>query len=657
MSIVHVIQSVADSKFGHENFEDFPEFDRSCTGILKSLRLLRLFGEISFNKLGDHTNTTNSYFIRNDIKVFYHGVETPGIEVMKKLSPKHKYPDKPDVVFTRCPVEGVDNEYSITDPSGVRHLKLKLHMDDELLDRVCQVIIKNSDDGSIVEMQADSHSAGDIFVGMVMVFDNKRIPISMVSADIGCGLTLLPIVEDEKHVNVKDVFDLEKFKMRFLVSARTQLKRGKVAETGQLISELVYEALDFYDDTDICSWLNNMKYILEITGLWREAKQEICGEKRINSEVTLTPEQNQCLRYVGRYSQTLGSSGNHFMELSRDDEGYIWAVVHSGSRRLGAMIYSCISSACKFMNNGDDFAIGELSEIYCKAYDVLNKFARLNRAMCAVSVMKALSLEFSGKKLSSVLLNSWLFRVANSEESKNSSKALLSGLCHNGISAFVNHETKQILYVLSKGAIAVTTRSSSCIVALKAGEGCLVFVLSDPENKWMEISMEESNEFVVEGYEVNPGKDYWKNSVVFAGHGAGRKQATSITENEFKFEDLVEFFGKRNVVSNVAPGNLGDHPDGYKDTSEIIDKLPLDISISNSYMRTLTSYKEGLPIKGPKQIKRLAGYVKKNWNGMTDKQKECIDLKLILSELSSQLRKEYTEDNESILAKNGWIPF
>jgi len=74
-------------------------------------------------------------------------------------------------------------------------------------------------------------------------------------------------------------------------------------------------------------------------------------------------------------------------------------------------------------------------------------------------------------------------------------------------------------------------------------------------------------------------------------------------------------------------------------------------------MRTLTSYKEGLPTKGPKQTKRLAGYVKKNWDGMTDQQKVCIDLKLILSELSRELGKEYTEDTESILVNNGWILF
>jgi len=55
-----------------------------------------------------------------------------------------------------------------------------------------------------------------------------------------------------------------------------------------------------------------------------------------------------------------------------------------------------------------------------------------------------------------------------------------------------------------------------------------------------------------EGYEVEPGKDYWENSVVFAGHGAGRKQATSITENEFKFEDLVEFFEKRKITPMVT---------------------------------------------------------------------------------------------------------
>lgn len=640
-SPMHLVQSIADDRFGSETFDQLPRFNNP--DIAKTLRILRLFGELSFETLGDYSDKVNSYLIRNDIKATCGSRVTSGVEVMKKLSPKHKYEDPVYPPFEKVKVSG--DYYQIIDSSGTRHLKLKLYMDEDLVDRVCRIAIMNSNPGSVIEMQPDSHAAGDIFVGMIMVFDSSRIPISVVSADIGCGLTLLPIVDKGTHVNKSGLEDLEKFKREFLVASRTSLKRGKVSENGEFISDLIYDALDFYDDDTVGPWLDDMKDVLATTGLWAHASSDDIGPYK-----GLTGDQHTCLRYIGRFSQTLGSSGNHFMELSEDDNGFLWAVVHSGSRRIGAMIYSCVSAACKFMNNGMDMATGELSTVYCKAYDCLNKFAKMNRAMCAIAVMKRLGIESSGSKLSSELTDSWIFKDAISkhceveEESRVSARSLLSGLCHNGIKAFANMETRQVVYILSKGAISVSSRASSAIVALKAGEGCVVFVMSDPDNHWKEVTMQESNHLVEEGFEVNPEHSSWENSILFAGHGAGRKQATTITEHQFEFGDLVSYFEERGVLANIAPGVLGDHPDGYKDAGEIVSKLPLDTAISHSFMKTLVSYKEGLPTKGPRMTKRLAGYVKENWTSMTSVQKACIDLNLIRNELGEDLFEEYVED-------------
>ena len=52
------------------------------------------------------------------------------------------------------------------------------------------------------------------------------------------------------------------------------------------------------------------------------------------------------------------------------------------------------------------------------------------------------------------------------------------------------------------------------------------------------------------------------------------------------------------MVGNIAPGVLGDNPKiAYKPSSEILPKLPLDISITNSRLRTLVSHKEGISFK------------------------------------------------------------
>src|SRR5699024_4116851 len=45
-------------------------------------------------------------------------------------------------------------------------------------------------------------------------------------------------------------------------------------------------------------------------------------------------------RYVGNWRHQLGSlgSGNHFIEITVDEEGVIWLFLHSGSRGIGNKI-------------------------------------------------------------------------------------------------------------------------------------------------------------------------------------------------------------------------------------------------------------------------------------------------------------------------------
>ena len=58
---------------------------------------------------------------------------------------------------------------------------------------------------------------------------------------------------------------------------------------------------------------------------------------------------DRILERVGRQFGTLGS-GNHFAEFSEDREGFVWAIVHSGSRGPGNML------AQKHINAGKEFA-------------------------------------------------------------------------------------------------------------------------------------------------------------------------------------------------------------------------------------------------------------------------------------------------------------
>ena len=448
-------------------------------------------------------------------------------------------------------------------------LESKIVLNDSDLTMLCHIVARMAPHGSIARLQADGHRAGTVMVGLVLCFDNERIPVNLVSGDIGCGITLVPFV-NKQNVHMLDTKSVE-YHSYVLACMRRSLKRGKTAEQGLSTSRYLKEAVEFYESGELQPWLDDMKYVLDSIGV----------DYGQGSDV---------LTYIGKFAQSLGSSGNHFMELAVDDYGKYWLVVHSGSRALGAIVYKAIAEACRATHDGFEIATCKLAEFYTKAYDALNKFAKLNRVICAIAVLDNLGMETSAKALKSAMEESEIFAPAVRQcANRDAILGLLGGLTHNGLKAFVNDAEKTVMYVLSKGAIAIDMRGSSGIVALRAGEGCVVFTLVDAACAWREASLREAAEL-----DYRPVFDAG-NGVVFAGHGAGRSQSTSETARQSKFEDIAAFFEKNEMVGNIAPGVLGDNPEvAYKPSSEILPKLPLSVACTSSLLKTRVSHKEGI---------------------------------------------------------------
>ena len=452
-------------------------------------------------------------------------------------------------------------------------LESKIVLNDSDLRMLCHIVARMAPHGSIARLQADGHRAGTVVVGLILCFDDKRIPVNLVSGDIGCGLTLVPFV-NKQNVHLTDTKSTE-YHSYVLACMRRSLKRGKLAEQGLSSSTYLKEAVEFYESGELEPWLDDMKYVLDTIG------------------VAYGSDGTDVLAYIGKFAQSLGSSGNHFMELAVDDFDQYWLVIHSGSRALGAIVYTAIAEACRATHDGFEIATGKLAEFYTKAYDALNKFAKLNRVICAIAVLDNLGLETSAKALKNAMEASAIFAPAVSQcGNRDAILGLLGGLTHNGLKAFINDSEKTVMYVLSKGAIAIDRHGSSGIVALRAGEGCVVFTLVDATCPWREATLREAGEL-----NYKPVFDAG-DGVIFAGHGAGRSQSTSETARQSKFADIAAFFEKNEMVGNIAPGVLGDNPEvAYKPSSEILPKLPLSIACTSSLLKTRVSHKEGITYK------------------------------------------------------------
>ncbi|KAI3432553.1 hypothetical protein D9Q98_004102 [Chlorella vulgaris] len=451
-------------------------------------------------------------------------------------------------------------------------LESKVVLNDDDLKMCAHIVARMAPVGSTARLQADAHRAGTVFIGLVLNFEDTRIPVNLVSADIGCGLTLVPVVDRQGRHLTEKPGDNKEYHSYVLACIRRSLKRGKIAEKGLTPNEFLKQASAFYGDSELETWLHEMTYVLDSVGI------DYGGD---------------VLGYIGRFCQSLGSSGNHFFEVAVDKHDAYYCVVHSGSRALGAMVYSAIAWACRATADGYEIATGALAEFYTRAYDALNKFAKLNRVICAVAVLDNLGLETSAHGLRDAFKKSKLFAPAVAECPDDPAvMELMGGLTHNGLKSFVNDADRTVMYVMSKGAIAVSRRASSAIVALRAGEGCVAFTLVDPCCPWREVPTAQAAAL---GYtpvlEANGG-------IVFAGHGAGRTQSATQTEKQSSFQDLEEFFEQHDMVGNIAPGVLGDNPaKAYKPSAEILQHLPLDDACTWSYLRTRVAHKEGLCYK------------------------------------------------------------
>ena len=120
----------------------------------------------------------------------------------------------------------------------IHHRKIKRFqvdvqfLDDSDITNIASIAARFAPVGSTVSMQADTHGAGNVYVGLIMTFEDKSIPINMISGDIGCGLSIVPFVsKDGKHIKECDLpISPERFYSYTVGIIRRTLKRGRAAE-------------------------------------------------------------------------------------------------------------------------------------------------------------------------------------------------------------------------------------------------------------------------------------------------------------------------------------------------------------------------------------------------------------------------------------------
>ena len=378
-----------------------------------------------------------------------------------------------------------------------------------------------------IRIMPDVHAGAGCVIGFTGNLGEKVIP-KIVGVDIGCGMRIL---------NLGKLSSID-------YHALHEHIRGNIP-SGMIVRE---ERFGF------------KPLVGEEMEIYREAKQLVTGLYCYRD-----------LKDSARINKAIGTlgGGNHFIELDKDDEGYVYLVIHTGSRNLGKQVADIYQAkAVRHMTAGaDEFertirqtideykAAGRRSELQ----SVIKKMRReqekaepsLPAALCYVEGDARLQYLHDmrlcqrwavlNRKLISLLLLRFFPGIEVLEEFES---------VHN----YISDDN-----IIRKGSISAA-KGERCIIPLNMRDGALIC--------------------------TGKGNPDWNCS---APHGAGRVLSRSQAYEKITMEDF-ETSMKGIYSESVTDSTRDESPMVYKPAAEIIANIGETVSI-DTIIRPIFNFK------------------------------------------------------------------
>jgi tRNA-splicing ligase RtcB len=234
-------------------------------------------------------------------------------------------------------------------------------------------------------------------------------------------------------------------------------------------------------------------------------------------------------QYVAALKQigTLGG-GNHFIELQRDEEGYLWVMLHSGSRNIGKQVCDYYAQIAKNLNEKWFSSVDtsmQLSflpvgtEEFKQYWDEMQycvEFALANRK----------------------LMMEWILEVIADSFPETHFEPMIN-IAHN-YAAWEHHFDSNVI-VHRKGAV-------------RAAEGVIGIIPGS----------QGTRSYIVEGL-GNP------DSFLSSSHGAGRCMSRTEAVNTLSLEAEIAKLDALHIVHGIrSQGDLDEAASAYKDIDEVM---------------------------------------------------------------------------------------
>ena len=363
--------------------------------------------------------------------------------------------------------------------------------------------------GSRIRLMPDIHAGAGCTIGTTMTIADKAVP-NLVGVDIGCGMETVRIREGRLELQKLDKLIQEKIPSGFAIRDSAHPYLGQI------------------DLTELC-----------------------------------------CARHVDllRAERSIGTlgGGNHFIEVDRDDDGNLYLVVHSGSRRLGVEVASHYQQAgYKALNRADDASVEALvarMKAEGREKEIPKEIKRLKNAR-QTNIPKALAY------VSGDLFAQYIHDMRIVQRFAMLNRQAMVDVIVKGMKLHVEDQFSTIhnyidtdARILRKGAVSA-----------KAGERLLI-----------PINMRDGSLLC-----VGKGNADWNFS---APHGAGRLMSRADARQSF----TVSAFKKHMAgvyTTSVSKATLDECPMAYKGMEDILNQIGPTAEVEK-ILRPIYNFKAG----------------------------------------------------------------
>lgn len=272
-----------------------------------------------------------------------------------------------------------------------------------------------------------------------------------------------------------------------------------------------------------------MKGIRERIPLGMDHHKEMQDEKYLPTSFDLEklPVVETNYKSIHHQVGTLGG-GNHFIELQRDDEGWLWIMIHSGSRNLGKQVGDFYNKKAKWLNELYYSKVESelmLPFLPLKTHEFNDYWGEMNYCIAFAKCNRQLMME----RIKEVIVDA--LPLAEFEPTID--------IAHN-YAAFENHF----------GANCIVHRKGA--VRARAGEIGII------------PGSQGTSSYIVEGL-GNP------DSFMSSSHGAGRLMSRTQAIKTLNLEDEIKKMESKGIVHSIrSQRDLDEAASAYKDIDQVI---------------------------------------------------------------------------------------